>query len=284
MVRLLPLVLLLACQAHEERTVSYDERHGDSTTMDLYLPGGGGTARPAIFFVHGGGWRLFSKRQFQSQARRFARSGYVTASINYRLVPEGRFPNAAWDTACALAWFQNHAVELGVDPDRIVLMGYSAGGHLAGLVATTIGHPELAPDCAEGAPGPVAGVISGAGPMDMRGLRQGDVVHEFMGGSPDELPELYDLASPITHASPDDPPFLFVHGRSDLFVPNRQSRNMRDLLRAEGVEAEYLQLHGTGHVLNPTDDAAALGVALSTDSPEARTAILDFLDRHVGRP
>ena len=77
---------------------------------------------------------------------------------------------------------------------------------------------------------------------------------------------------------------LFVHVRWDLFVPIEQSRTMRDLLRAEGVEANLLELSGTGHVFNPNDDASSLGIALSNDSPEAWAVILDFLDRHIGQP
>ena len=120
--------------------------------------------------------------------------------------------------------------------------------------------------------------------MDMRQLSGARLVREFMGGRERDIPELYALASPVEHASADDPPVLFVHGRFDLFVPIEQSRTMRDLLREEGVEANVLELAGTGHVINPSDDASALGIALSNDSPEAWATILDFLDRHVGEP
>ncbi len=279
------LVLALGgCKATVEQAITYDERYGDSTTMDVYLPVDEPRApRPAVMLVHGGSWRYFDRDRYKSVARRLARSGYVTASIDYRLVPAGVFPNAVHDTGCALAYLQNHADELGIDPDRIVLIGYSAGAHLGSLVAVA-DDPALVPDCAEGAPAPPAGVISGAGPQDMRTLPDARAVREFMGGTRSELPEAYALASPVSHASADDPPFLFVHGAQDFFVDVDQSEQMRDLLVEAGVEAELLQLAGTGHVFNPSDDASTLGIGLSTDAPEAWIAVMDFLERTVGLP
>lgn len=275
---------LTGCAAPVERTVSYDDRLGRAT-MDVYLPSEApGAMRPAILLFHGGGWRFFDKSRYRSVARRFARSGYVAMSANYRLVPEGQFPNAPHDAACALAYVQNHADEFGVDPDRIALMGYSAGAHLAALVATGNDEPDLQPDCAEGAPDKPAAVISGAGPMNMRELRDASIVREFLGGRESDIPEIYAQASPITHVSADDPPFLFVQGQLDLLVHREQSSEMRDALRDVGVEATMLGLGGTGHAVNPNDDASALGLALSTDSPEAWAVVLDFLDRHIGRP
>lgn len=281
---LFPLLAIGGCKATVEQAVAYDERYGEATTMGVYLPvEEPGEPRPAVMLVHGGSWRWFDRDRYEAVARRLARSGYVTASINYRLVPDGAFPNAVHDTGCALAYLQNHAAELGLDPERIVLIGYSAGAHLSSLVAVA-DDPGLMPDCSEGAPAPPAGVISGAGPQDMNRLPDARAVHEFMGGSKNERPEAYALASPVTHVSPDDPPFLFVHGAQDLFVDIDQSEQMRDLLREQGVEAELLQLAGTGHVFNPSDDASTLGIGLSTDAPEAWIAVMDFLERTVGMP
>ena len=281
---LLGLLALAGCKATVEQEITYDERFGDSTTMDVFLPVDEPMEpRPAVMLVHGGSWRYFDRDRYKSVARRLARSGYVTASIDYRLVPAGEFPNAVHDTSCALAYLQNHADELGIDPARIVLIGYSAGAHLSSLVAVA-DDPSLMPDCAEGAPSKPAAVISGAGPQDMRTLPDARAVREFMGGSESDLPEAYALASPVSHASADDPPFLFIHGAQDLFVDLDQSEAMRGLLLDQGVEAELLQLAGTGHVFNPSDDATTLGIGLSTDAPEAWIAVMDFLERTVGVP
>jgi acetyl esterase/lipase len=279
------LVSLMAtsCAAVEERTIVYDTRYGESTSMDVFTPGG--TAlRPTVVIVHGGGWRLFHKERYRGVARRLARSGYVAVSVEYRLVPDGQFPNAAHDVACALAYVQNHASELGADPNRIVMLGYSAGAHLASLIATGNEDPGLAPSCSEGTPYKPAGVVSGAGPQDMFSLAQVGVVSDFLGGTPTTKANAYALASPITHVSADDPPFLFIHGSRDLLVPIEQALEMRDELEAVGVETSFLTLRGSGHIVNPSDDDASLDVATIIDSPEAWIAIMDFLDRTIGTP
>lgn len=169
------------CVAPEERVdISYDDRFGSSTKLDLYLPSAGAAdeLHPAVLFIHGGAWRFGSKDHFTAAARRLANSGFVTASINYRLLPEGVFPNNLLDCSCAFAYLRAHAEELRLDPACIAVMGYSAGAHLASLVALAADHPELVPDCpllaeasqAERAAwlAPPAAVIAASGPQDLR--------------------------------------------------------------------------------------------------------------------
>lgn len=265
--------------------VAYDQRFGDATTMDVYLPDDGLTGRPAVLWIHGGGWKHFSRSAHTDHAIRLARAGYVSATINYRLVPDGSFPRAPQDCLCALAYLRNHADEYGLDPDRIAVAGYSAGGHLASLIGVAAGVPELAPDCAAGATYAPAAVISGAGPEDLLAMGDGDAVRDFVGGTPEEVPERYELASPISHVSPDAPPFLFVHGTGDLFVNIDQSKKMRDALRDAGVQARLLALPGGGHLTNPDTGLGQADFGSTTiDSPQAWAAIIDFLDQTVGAP
>lgn len=265
--------------------VPYDDRFGDSTTMDIYLPDAPSGDGPAILMIHGGGWRLGSKEIYNDHAARLAGAGYVVASINYRLVPEGAYPLLIQDSMCALAYFQSRADELGFDPTRVAVTGYSAGGHLSSLVGVGTAVPELQPDCAAGVPTPPAAVISGAGPEDMRLLPEVDSVVEFMGGTAAEVPEVYDLASPITHVGPESPPFLFIHGSDDVFVDIEHSRAMRAALDAAGVETRMLELAGDGHILNPGTDVGHFQfVITSADTPEAWAATMDFLDETVGAP
>jgi acetyl esterase/lipase len=220
---------------------------------------------------------------FANAARRLARSGWAAASVNYRLVPDGRFPRAFQDVACALAFLQTHADEYDLDPERIVVMGYSAGGHLSSLLAVAWDDPEIAPDCAAGVPQAPAGAIPGAGVHDMRG-RDHQWVEEFLGGTSDEIPETYAQASPITHVGPGEPPFLIISGGADWFVDIDQGREMRAALRASGNSAELLSLAGGGHLLNPATDPGELKIAVSLDTPEAWLATADFLARTIGEP
>ncbi len=272
------------CDQPEERLVVYDERFGEATSMNLFFPEREGASRPAVLLVHGGSWKLFDKESYTGLGRRFARMGYVAAAVDYRLVPDGVFPRAAQDVGCALAYLQGHADQLGIDPARIALFGYSAGGHLASLVGVGGDVAGVATDCAEGIPAPVAGVISGAGPMDLVAMRDSEAVQGFLGGPYEGNEATYALASPISHVDAGDPPFLFLHGDSDFFVAIEQSYAMRDRLRGAGVEANLIELRGAAHLLNPSDDSSTFGFASATDLPEFWIAVDDFLDRTVGEP
>lgn len=104
--------------------------------LDLMVPAGA-TRAPLLLFVHGGGWSIGDKRAGEAtKAPHFTAAGWAFASLNYRLVPQATVEQQAADIASAIAWVRAHAAENGVDPDRIVLMGHSAGAHLAALVGT----------------------------------------------------------------------------------------------------------------------------------------------------
>jgi acetyl esterase/lipase len=290
-------VVLGGCVALDvdvESDVAYDPRFGDATVMDVFTPSGPrGAARPAVLMIHGGGWRSFSKSSMTQDARRLAGAGYVVFDLNYRLVPDGVFPRDAQDCLCALAYARAHAAEYGIDPARIATMGYSAGGHLASLVGVAARDPAIAPDCeavaaapAEAALlGPPAAVISGAGPTDFHAMPQVDVIIEYLGGTIDAVPAVYDLASPITHVAATSPPFLFVQGEDDWFVTKEQTFAMRDALAAAGVETRTLEVPGGGHLWNRGSDGDRWELPLtSIDTPESQAAIVDFLDHTIGPP
>ncbi len=288
-VKFLALVVALAATGCGEVTeipdLPYDDRYGDRTEMDVYLPPEYRADRPAVLLIHGGGWRSFSKDVYVDHARRLAKAGYAVAAINYRLVPDGVYPKPVRDCACALSFFRAQAVEFGFDPDRVAVAGYSAGGHLASLLGVAIDDPEHKPDCPAGPTFPPRAVVSGAGPEDMWEMPEVDVVTEFMGGTREEIPERYDLASPIHHVAPGAPPFLFVHGTDDWFVDFAQSERMRDALAEVGADARLLAIPGGGHIVNPGADLGdAHTVIASTDAPEAWAAILDFFDDTIGAP
>ncbi len=105
--------------------------------LDLYQPQGPADGlRPALVFVHGGGWRGGDKGagQFKSLPERFAARGYVCISVNYRLTDEAPFPACLEDVKCAVRWLRAHAGEYHIDPDRIGAYGNSAGAHLVSLL------------------------------------------------------------------------------------------------------------------------------------------------------
>jgi len=278
------LAAVTACGDVEEiLDRSYDDRFGAATTMDIYAPADGATGRPALMMIHGGGWSKFSKEAYTDNARRFARAGYVTATINYRLVPDGSYPRQIQDCVCALSFLRANADELGIDPDRIAVAGYSAGGHLASLLGVGIDTPDFAPDCQWGPTGPPAAVISGAGPQDMWTMPEVDAVIDMLGGTKEQVPERYDLASPLYHVASGAPPYLLIHGTADLFVDLDQSERMYEALLAAGNDARLLKVPGNGHLFGDGDGGDQQFV-IATDTPEAWAVSIDFLDRTLGAP
>jgi acetyl esterase/lipase len=281
-------VLASACTAPSvERDVVYDTRFGAATSMDIYLPAGNALARPTVLFIHGGSWKGGDKNHFFDMGPRLADSGFVGASINYRLIPDGVFPLDAKDCICSLAFLRAHADEYGIDPDRIAVMGYSAGAHLASLVGVAADDPELAPDCDAAAGQPVAlpaVVISGSGPQDMREFWRNlgsdkSVVENIFGGSPNALPDAYDLGSPITHVRPDAPPYLLMHDVIDR-IGNTE---MRDALVAGGTDAKLMEITGSLHILEQHDDPGEYEGGMAIETPEAWIAIEDILFRTIAK-
>lgn len=274
--------------------VSYDDRYGAATKADVYLPAGeppvGGW--PAVLAIHGGGWSKYDRGSMAASSERLAGAGYAVVNIDYRLVPAGQYPAAVQDSLCALAYTRAHAAEWGIDPDRIAMYGYSAGGHLASMVGVASAGARHQPDCAAavaaGGVAPPAAVVSGAGPEDMWLFPEVDTVVDFVGGSKAAAPELWDAASPVTYVDAAAvagplPPFLFVHGDSDWFADIEHSLEMRDALVAAGGQAELFSIPGGGHLINRDAAAGRYDVIVtSTDTAESWIAVVDFLDRTIG--
>lgn len=253
--------------------------------MDVYLPDDGALSHPTVMFIHGGGWAAGDKDHAFNIGPRLARSGYVVASINYRLVPEGVFPNNATDCICALAFLRAHADEYAIDPDRIAVVGYSAGAHLGGIVGLASDHPELPADCDAAGGQPVAppvAVVAASGAQDMVEFydwtRDKSGVEAIFGGSPTELPHAYELGSPIFHVRPGVVPFLLMGDAIDF----GGIEAMRDALVAAGNDARLLRVAGSAHILVQHDDPGIYEGGMTIESPEAWIALAAFLERTIG--
>lgn len=268
----------------EMQDILYDERFGDDTSLDMYLPDDGAAMRPAVVFIHGGAWTAGSKVEYLLAARRMGGSGYVAATLDYRLVPEAVYPNAIQDVRCALAFLRANAVEYGLDPDRIAVVGYSSGGHLASMLGVAEGVAELEPDCAAGTTGPANAVVAGAGIHDLRAMADTGSVEDFLGGTLEEVPDRYDQASPVTHVKAGAPPYLLIHGGSDWVVSFEQSERMRDALEAAGNSVRFMELTDQGHFLASGPDPGGEYVLTTTDRPEYWIALGDFLVEALGAP
>ncbi|MCS7167642.1 MAG: alpha/beta hydrolase [Gemmatales bacterium] len=245
------------------------ERH----KLDLYLPQKANKPMPLIVWIHGGGWRGGSKDN--PPTLWLAERGYALASINYRLSQHATFPAQIHDCKAAIRWLRAHASKYDIDPNRIGVIGASAGGHLAALLGAGGDIPEL-----EGNLGltkvssRVQAVCDIFGPTDFLRFEPMNrdpksVLAQLLGGTVEEKKELARLASPVTHASKDDPPFLILHGTADKVVPLAQSEYLENALRGAGVEVTLIRIDNAGHG----------GPQFNT--PEIRKTISDFFDKHL---
>jgi acetyl esterase/lipase len=221
----------------EQRLDVVYARHGArAMRLDLFRPKEISKPVPAIVVVHGGGWINGDKTRFRALAQALAARGFVTAAIEYRLAGEAGFPAAVQDCNAAIRWLRANARECGLDPDRIGAVGGSAGGHLVGLMAAAPDVREFQATLdgpASGASARVQAAVVMAGPFELatgpiaeRSRRdpQQSNTNRWLGKTVDEAPELYRLASPMTHLSAGTPPVLFMSGEYDHPEQNIASR------------------------------------------------------------
>lgn len=237
--------------------VQYSVAGGEALLLDLAWPLAGGP-HPLVVMIHGGAWIIGDKTDERPRdvILRLAAIGYAAASINYRLVQNGEnlFPAAVEDVRCAVRWLEANAGSYAIDPSRVAAVGASAGGHLALMLGTAGDVAGLDGSCALAGPVELDGVVSFYGPSDLRsgspwGLGAG-MLETFLGDSPDQIPELARLASPIAHVDAGDLPHLLVHGGIDGLVLPEQSRNLQAAFEAAGVASTYVELAETPHAFD----------------------------------
>ncbi|MGP1283330.1 MAG: alpha/beta hydrolase [Parasphingopyxis sp.] len=205
--------------------------------LDIYAPEerGEDAALPVIVFIHGGGWRAGDKAGYEFAGRALAARGFVTVVPNYRLSPDVHFPAFVEDGAAALRWVRANIAERGGDPDRIVMVGHSAGAHIAALLA--MDERWLGADRAA-----IAGWVGMAGPYDFLPLDTPSTRGAF-----GRVPDLA-ATQPINYAGEGDPPALLLHGSADDTVKPRQSRRLTARLEAAGVPVRHIVYEGIGHI------------------------------------
>lgn len=229
-------------QLDERLDVTY-ARYGDRTLeMDIYRPQEAWGQLPAIVCIHGGGWAKGSKINHRKVAQALAAKGFVTASISYRLSGEATFPVHIHDCKAAVRFLRSNATELGIDAQHIGAIGHSAGGHLAALLATSAGVAELEGD---GGNADFSSAIQAVVPMggqtdflsernrEISSSERGVIWRQFLGGSQDDVPETYRLASPLAHLDKSDPPVWLITGANDS--PSTRAESLRQKMDDFGI-------------------------------------------------
>lgn len=245
-------LFLTGLHAEDLKDVEYGRPGKYSLRLDLHIPDGPGPFA-AVILVHGGAWVSGDRiNNVQPLLQPLADAGFAWFSISYRLAgdvvrnPLGaalQLGTAETDVRRAVAFVREHASEYRVYPDKIALIGLSAGGQLASMAA-------LSP----GANGPVQGVVAFYAPTDLAGLARTsslipDNIREAVQGTvfDDILMAGLKEFSPINHVTASAPPFLLIHGSDDSIVPFAQSERFRDKLLAAGVACQLYRVEGGGH-------------------------------------
>lgn len=231
---------------------------------DLYRPVGEGPF-PSVLLIHGGAWKRGDRAQVERLAKRIAARGYLVMNTTYRLVPQYVFPAQLQDVQQALRWMRSDAGAVqGIDPQRIGSFGYSAGGHLAALVAAVADDPVLGDPQTR-----IRAVVAGGTPSDLPRFKNGRLVPAFIGASYDDRPEAYRAASPLYHIGPHQPPVFLYHASLDQLVPFEQAQIYKAALDQAGIPNELFVIRGHGHISGFFADGAAVEAAL------------EFLDRYL---
>jgi acetyl esterase/lipase len=272
-----------------EKDVPYLEAHR-TEKLDLYLPmeRDAGVKSPGVVIIHGGGWMGGDKAQPReiNIGTTLARAGYVCASANYMMEEGKRWPTNVMDCKNAVRFLRKNAEKYGVDPDRIGVIGGSAGGHLALMVAYTTDVPELEPTAPyAGVSDRVSCVVNMYGITDVRTRRKADDNGNPIGESlrmsrlfpqlRDEDPDLWQMASPVSHVTKSSPPTLILHGTKDTTVDRDQASELAATLKYHGVEHRLIWLEGIGHTF---DLQSWKRKPLPID---LRPIVVEFLDKHL---
>jgi acetyl esterase/lipase len=258
---------------------------GGDTTLNAYIsrpknppPG----LMPAVIYVHGGGWKGGAAKN--SGAYFLASHGYFTASIEYRLDGVAKWPAQIEDCKLGIRWLRANAAKYHVDPDRIGIMGHSAGGHLVACLGT-MDDPAL--EGTGGYPGvssKVQAVIDCDGPIifvpdlpDKPAYPHADAIVALTGYTYAQKPDLWKAISPVFFVKAGDPPFLLVHGDKDPAVPYNQAIEFQAALTGVGVPVQLITIKGAGHML-----VANKGQPAAEPDPETiRNEMVAFLDKYL---
>lgn len=226
--------------------------------LDIYLPSTGKSSYPVVIWIHGGAWMLNDKHAdmgyMANTVKGFIDSGYAVASIDYRWSTTAIFPADIQDCNQAVEFLYQNAAKYQLDRNRLALIGFSAGGHLANLLALSNNNNIKSFYPAGKKPHfKIKLVLDFYGPSNFLTLKGGDSndprspVSVLLGGTVADHPARAKIASPVTYIDKNDPPFLIVQGEKDESVNPSQSITLSELLTKVGVKNELIIVPGAPH-------------------------------------
>ena len=241
------------------RDIPFASPAGARLALNVYQPAVRG-AYPVVVQIYGGAWQRGTPGSNEDFATWLASSGYVVIAVDYRHAPRWKWPTQIDDIDSSLVWVRDHAAEYDGDTSRVVLIGRSAGAHLAMLAGY---RPS---------PVRIAGVISYYGPVFLadayRRPPRPDPLHiravdeAFLGGPPDVMPERYAAASPSSYVNHPLPPTLLINGKRDHIVESKYGARFRDTLAAHGHAVAFLEIPWAEHAFDAVFNGPSSQLAL----------------------
>ena len=259
----LPMLAVQPAHAQEAREdyqvhkdIVYGQVDGRVLLVDLYIPNDT-PEPPLLVWVHGGAWRSGSKSSVGPLG--LASAGFAIASVDFRPSAEAPFPGQIHEIKAAIRFLRAEASTYGYDAERIAIGGNSSGGHLAALVGVTNGHAALEGEVGDhlDQSSSVQAIVDYYGPTNLASILSQSTPHGLsvrqpalellLGGQPDAVPELAELASVVTHVDATDPPLLILHGDQDPQVPINQSHELHGAYKELGLTVHFEVIHGAAH-------------------------------------
>jgi acetyl esterase/lipase len=215
--------------------------------VDLYYPATATQPVPVIINIHGGGWNHGTKES-QSGFNTFFKMGFAVANVEYRLTQQAVAPAAVEDVRCAMLHVVKHAAELNIDPHKIIVMGGSAGGHLALMAGLLQHNHRFDANCSGVDDFTIIAIVDkyGIANLNVPEMRKYKSARNWLGAEVDNV-DFVRAMSPISYVTPDSPPVFIVHGNADPIVPYEQSVELHRALEAAGVRNEFITVEGGVH-------------------------------------
>lgn len=258
-----------------ETGIEYTNPDGQHLQLNLARPKLATGKHPAVMCIHGGGFRAGKRERWDGLCKKLAERGYVAATVTYRLAPKYQFPTAVHDVKAGVRWLRANAAKYSIDPDRIGVVGDSAGGHLVQFLGVTGGVREFEGDGGNADQSSrVTCVVNYYGPSDLtksygKSVDAAVVLPMWLGGDNVKERHKHILASPLYWVTPAAAPTLLIHGTKDPYVAYEQAEWICDRLKAADVEVELLTFKDAGHGFKGLEAA------------KAEETMLRFFDKHL---
>jgi acetyl esterase/lipase len=223
---------------------------GNGLPLDFYRPAGDADKRgaPCVIVIHGGGWNSGDRHQIPKLNHWLASRGYAVAAISYRLAPKFLWPAPRDDVLSAIAFLKAHAAELGIDAERFVLLGRSAGGQIAETVGYTANDSAIRGVIGFYAPSDLEFGYANTTENDM--IRSPALMRQYLGGPPELARANYDSASAYFYVTKQTPPTLLLHGELDPLVWHRHNVRLDARLAENGVRRVFVSLPWATHAFD----------------------------------